>query len=80
MEGREIWYPWWCAVLVFILPPLGRLQREKAWREKRARSKEEAVREKQTAYQSKESEKMEALRAMIAMAGGKITIAKRADA
>lgn len=37
-----------------------------------------AAQEKQSAYNEKESAKMDQLRALVAMAGGKITIPKRA--
>lgn len=56
---------------------LCRLAREREWREKKKAQKVNAYQEKANAYNEKEAAKMDQLRAMVAMAGGKITIAKR---
>jgi len=56
---------------------LCRLAREKQWREKKKAQKVNVYQERVTAYNDKETAKMDQLRAMVAMAGGKITIAKR---
>eukprot|EP00250_Pteridium_aquilinum_P033108 c5207_g1_i1 orf=158-1114(+) len=54
-----------------------RLERERAWREKKAMEKNEALKEKQLAVNQKEVAAMDQFKALLNVSGGKITIPKR---
>lgn len=56
-----------------------RLEREHARKEKRVAERAEALRTKQSAFEEKEAVAMGQLRALVNVAGGKITIPKRMD-
>eukprot|EP00897_Mesotaenium_endlicherianum_P008562 jgi/Mesen1/7734/ME000407S06969 len=56
-----------------------RLAREKAWRGKKAAEKANAFIEKHDTYAAKENAKMDAFKALVSQAGGRITIPKRND-
>eukprot|EP00850_Spirogloea_muscicola_P004953 SM000022S07167 [mRNA] locus=s22:305184:307292:+ [translate_table: standard] len=56
-----------------------RLARERAWREKKASQKVEALQSKQADFRDKESAKMDIFKSMVNAAGGRIVIPKRAN-
>lgn len=56
-----------------------RLARERAWREKKTQAKTNAFLEKKSAFDERENAAMDQLKAIVDMAGGKITIPKRTD-
>ena len=55
-----------------------RLANQRAWREKKVAAKSSAIVEKQAEYQGRETAQMDQFKALITMAGGRITIPKRA--
>jgi hypothetical protein len=58
----------------------GRLARERAWKEKKAAEKASVYDAKRSAFEEKEAVAMNQFRAMLNVAGGKISIPKRNDA